>query len=517
MKRLLCVMIAVLLLSVGCGRTVVSDRTTLRLALDGDPVQLDAQAADDKPAVTVLSAVMEGLTKFDEDGLAVPGAAESWTISPDGLVYLFSLRQNAVWRVPSGLMKSKEEETLPVTADDFVFAFSRAMQSDIGPISRETQNIASVKASGRYKLTVTLKQQDDRFLQRLAQSVFFPCCEELFSRSAGRYGLEAEYTPANGPFYVKSWTHGKSVSLRKYEQYYDASSILPHTVNYTIGTVTNPVDRLKSGALSVAVLNEPADGLQTVSLQDTVRAVWLNCSVKALSHLSVRSALRDGIDYALTEQILSGEAPAKGLLPPLSVLSGNEYYRNASNARVMHGQTEQARERLRAGLNALSLAECPQLTVLCENDPSAVQLGETIVQCWQKHLGVYFRLEAVDAARLRERVKSGQYQIALMAAQPSSPFADNVLEAFASADGNYCRFQHADYTALWEQSAPNGLTRSEADALEVSLLAQCPFIPLTFPTRYIGLTPGLNGLIVRPFGGGSLGTDWDFRFADILR
>ncbi len=48
----------------------------------------------------------------------IPGAAESWTVSDDGTVYTFKLRQDAVWSDGS-----------PVTADDFVYSFRRARRS----------------------------------------------------------------------------------------------------------------------------------------------------------------------------------------------------------------------------------------------------------------------------------------------------------------------------------------------------------------------------------------------------
>ena len=44
----------------------------------------------------------------------IPGAAESWTVSDDGTVYTFKLRQGAIWSDGS-----------PVTADDFVYSFRR--------------------------------------------------------------------------------------------------------------------------------------------------------------------------------------------------------------------------------------------------------------------------------------------------------------------------------------------------------------------------------------------------------
>ena len=48
------------------------------------------------------------------NGKIVPGAAESWTVSDDGTVYTFKIRDNAKWSDGS-----------PVVAEDFVFSMRR--------------------------------------------------------------------------------------------------------------------------------------------------------------------------------------------------------------------------------------------------------------------------------------------------------------------------------------------------------------------------------------------------------
>ena len=112
MPRLI-VLLAALALC-GCGR--LGDRADL-VCLNGpesellDPALITAQATS-----RIAYAVFEGLTAFDAKGLAAPGVAERWEISPDGLHYTFHLRHNALWSNGD-----------PVTAEDFLYAWRRAL------------------------------------------------------------------------------------------------------------------------------------------------------------------------------------------------------------------------------------------------------------------------------------------------------------------------------------------------------------------------------------------------------
>ena len=80
----------------------------------GEPQTLDQAHTSINIEEFILKDLYEGLTVYDAAGKIVPGAAESWTVSDDGTVYTFKLRENAKWSDGS-----------PVTADDFVFSFTR--------------------------------------------------------------------------------------------------------------------------------------------------------------------------------------------------------------------------------------------------------------------------------------------------------------------------------------------------------------------------------------------------------
>ena len=89
---------------------------TLNLHNGGDPASLDPHKLSGDWENRIAGDIFEGLVTEDINADTIAGQAESWTISDDGLVYTFKLRDGISWT-----------DGTPVTAGDFVFAFQRLM------------------------------------------------------------------------------------------------------------------------------------------------------------------------------------------------------------------------------------------------------------------------------------------------------------------------------------------------------------------------------------------------------
>ena len=106
------------------------------------PVEsLDPQVAQDGTSLEVIANFTDGLTQMDADGQTINALAESYEISDDGLTYTFHIREDANW-----------SNGTPVTANDFVFAWRRAvdpavaseysyMLSDIGQGKKDRKSV----------------------------------------------------------------------------------------------------------------------------------------------------------------------------------------------------------------------------------------------------------------------------------------------------------------------------------------------------------------------------------------
>ena len=137
----------------------------------------------------VVSSMYEGLVRMGEDGTIRPGVAQSMDVSEDGLTYTFHLRPDAKWHIiknfkyiyGEGCEKNLE---LPVTAEDFVFAFQRIFTASTNTPGvqtlyaiRNAQEIhdgevtlleLGVKAADAQTLVITLNSPSADFLTMLS-------------------------------------------------------------------------------------------------------------------------------------------------------------------------------------------------------------------------------------------------------------------------------------------------------------------------------------------------------------
>ena len=498
-----------------------------RFPLSAEPRQIDPQVSTDAASVTMVAALFEGLARLDENGEAVPGAAD-WTGSDDGLTYTFTLR-DSLW-----------SDGTAVTAQDFLFGMQRAVlpstksslaeQLFIIEGAKEVNegtaepSALGVQAVDEKTLVITLTEPDPDFPEKTASTPYMPCKESFFEGTGGRYGLEEEYVLSNGPFLLKKWNHNENLLLNKNEGYYDAENIYPAAVRYMIGEVEDPVGQMADGLLDAAPI--PAEsleaareaGLTLVAMDDTIQYLWMNNGNEALKSADIRRALRDAVEWELVyEQLSDASLPAEGFAAPASVLTAGEAYRTGGNRLAPSTDAEAAAKALSAGLADAGLTRMPKLTLLCSEDEYSLNLARYLVQSWQKNLSLYFDIEAVSSSELETRVKVGNYQLALYACTAPGSSALDAFGAFATdAVGNYARFSDSGVDSLVSAALLGAAGREEMEALEALLWELCPSVPLSFEKRYVGIPANDSGIIVRPYGGGAFGAPYDFRQAGKL-
>ena len=123
----------VMLASAGCGggpSQSEADSRPLERAIGSEPESLDPHLAKTTQAQIVQRDLFEGLVIYSPDGRVVPGVAERWEVSNDGLEYTFYLREDARWSNGD-----------PVSADDFVYSLRRLTDPATASFYAETLNV----------------------------------------------------------------------------------------------------------------------------------------------------------------------------------------------------------------------------------------------------------------------------------------------------------------------------------------------------------------------------------------
>lgn len=298
----------------------------------GDPFSLDPHNTQGTWENNIVGDMLEGLATEDVNGEIIPGAAESWTVSEDGLTWTFKMREGAVW-----------SDGTPVTADDFVYSWRRLMAKETAAqyalmlyVVKNGEAVNSgklpveqlgVAAPNPATLVVTLEHPAPYFDGIVAHQATFPVSKTAIDKF-GKDWIKPGNMITNGPFTLVDWRVQEYVRLAKNPKYYDAANVKVDVVNWIpINDVNAALKRYRAGELD---LHDRFPTPQYRQLKQTMGEEVKLAPYLATSYLSfnqrrapfddirVRQALSLAYDrQTITDRIYQlGEPVACAIVPP---------------------------------------------------------------------------------------------------------------------------------------------------------------------------------------------------------
>ncbi len=205
---------------------------TLNIHNGGDPASLDPQKLSGDWENRIAGDIFEGAPLAEDAELnPIPGQAQSWTVSDDGKVYTFKLRDGIKW-----------SDGQPVTAGDFVFAFQRLMDpknaADYAYLQFTIKNAEKINKGEITDFNqLGVKAIDDQDARRLRSNppapdrigalthyTAYPLPKHVVE-AKGADWVEIGNIVTNGPYKPVEWVPGSHVTTVKNDQYYGASKI----------------------------------------------------------------------------------------------------------------------------------------------------------------------------------------------------------------------------------------------------------------------------------------------------
>jgi peptide/nickel transport system substrate-binding protein len=179
-------------------------KTDITVAMQLEPPHLDPTSAAAGAIDSVLySNVFEGLTRFMSDGSVVPGLAESWEISDDGLTYTFSLRSGVTFH-----------DGTTMDAEDVKFTLDRILAEDSANAQKALYAaISAVEVVDAATVRVTLSEPNGNMLFNLAWGDAVIVAPESIENIK-------QQPVGTGPFKFDSWTQGDSIQISQYADYW---------------------------------------------------------------------------------------------------------------------------------------------------------------------------------------------------------------------------------------------------------------------------------------------------------
>ena len=202
-------------------------KRTLQLVMT-EPRSIDPATAAGAGALTIVNLLFEPLTKVSRDGMVVPAAAESWTISDDGREFRFRLRPEAKWQSGERLIARDFRYGWTRNLDPAVAADKSHLLYQIAGAKRfaegavEDDSEVAVRAATAGELRVNLDHPSMSFLARTATWTFMPLPREAIEGWWNRW-TEASHIDTNGPYRLAEWFHGESMKLVPNPHYWDSS------------------------------------------------------------------------------------------------------------------------------------------------------------------------------------------------------------------------------------------------------------------------------------------------------
>lgn len=470
--RVVSILLAAFMLLVGCnsgnsGEMSSGGGKDLTVIKNSDLMSMDSVFATDEVSFEMLGAVQEGLYVQGEHAVEQPGLVESEEVSEDGLVYTFKLK-DAKWSNGD-----------PITANDFVFAWRRLVNPEVGSeyayiadtagilnaaeISAGEKPIEElgVKALDDKTLEVTLYKAVPFFKKVLTFGSFLPQNEKFVTEKGDQYAQTPENMLYSGPFKMTEWVSGNSYKVVKNDQYYDKDAVKLDSITWKIAkdyqTAALEFDTGKADFVKISgELISKYEGSEDMK-RELGGYLWFlvsGANVPELDNSNLKLAIANAIDRdELANKVLNdGAKGAYGFIPKgLATSPSQTDFRDDNGEGFFSEGKDKAKEYGKLAFKELGI-DSLNLELLFEDSEESKKVAEFLQQDIQEDIdGLTITLKSQPKKSRLELQKNDDFQLALHRWGPDYPDPMTYLDLYTSGNVmNYDRYSDAEYDRLVE-------------------------------------------------------------------
>tara|TARA_R110000868_G_scaffold113679_3_gene304918 strand:- start:1418 stop:3040 length:1623 start_codon:yes stop_codon:yes gene_type:complete len=501
---------------VACGAAPVDNGTTLNRGNRIEPLSLDPDLAQITDERTIVADLFVGLYEPTADAQPILALASSAEISADGLVWTFTLREDAFW-----------SDGQPITVEDVVFGLQRPLDPLTGNqfaapllMIRNAQDIYEGRAPVE---TLGVRAIDARTIEIQLDypTPYLPTVLMYYGQPIPRHAIEAfgdrwarpENMVSSGPYTLNEWRSNNYIHLVANPYFYDAAEVCLTDIYYFPTVDTAAAERrVRSGELDLNVdfassntqflLERNPELVQSVP-SFTIRSIDFNNTSAPFDNPDVRRALSLAIDRTfLTQDVLGGfDAPAYRM-----VAAGIHGRLDGPGLDFADQPMEARRAEARRLLEGAGFGPDNPLSFEFNYQPSASwpRIVPVIQQDWMT-IAPWVQVEVItsDSQIHYDRMRGGDFQVSTSGWRPDFNDPYGVLFQYETRAGeiNYSRWRDPAFDALTE-AAVRTPDEAEHNALlaeaEQYFLDQSPVIPVFFEANRQLVNPRVTGWISNP-------------------
>lgn len=506
--------------------------------LGSNPETLDPALNSAIDGANTLITVFEPLLLIDENNEVIPGQAESYTVSEDGLVWTFTMRDGLKWSDGSDL-----------TAKDFEYSFKRLAAPDtaapyaetvVGMIDGYADATGNPDAAGNMTtepdfdalnvvasedgktLTVTLSYPCAYFDKLAAFAAMSPVQQATVEANGDAWCTEPDTYICNGPYYISDWVPSERLVLTKNPNYvggWDSSKIVSDTITLLLLEDSSASYAAYNSGEAQLVKDVPTDEIPSLTKAedggdfyvDTILCTYylsLNDQKEPFNDVNVRKALSLAIDrdYVANTIMQGTYTPAYNIVGPGIVDENGMFYDNANGGKTYISEDYEAN--LEAAKQALADAGYPNgegfpVIEYSTNDAGYhTPVAEYLQQAWGE-LGITVNINKVEWASFTPMRRAGDYDASRNGWVMDYNDPSNMLELFTTGNGNNDgKYSSADFDAAIEASkvADKSVHFQKLHEAEDILMNDYACIPVAYYNDFWLQSPSLKGTWHSPYG-----------------
>ena len=503
-----------------------------------NPETLDPALNSAIDGANTLITVFEPLLLIDENNEVIPGQAESYTVSDDGLVWTFTMRDGLKWSDGSDL-----------TAKDFEYSFKRLACPDtaapyaetvVGMIDGYADATGNPDADGNTTtepdfdalnvvasedgktLTVTLSYPCAYFDKLAAFAAMSPVQQATVEANGDAWCTAPDTYVCNGPYYISEWVPSERIVLAKNPNYvggWDSSKIVSDTITLLLLEDSSAAYAAYNSGEAQLVKDVPTDEIPSLTKAedggdfyvDTILGTYyisLNDQREPFTDPNVRKALSLAIDrdYVANTIMQGTYTPAYNMVGPGIVDESGMFYDNANDGKTYISDDYEAN--LEAAKQALADAGYPNgegfpTIEYSTNDAGYhTPVAEYLQQAWGE-LGITVNINKVEWASFTPLRRAGDYDASRNGWVMDYNDPSNMLELFTTSNGNNDgKYSSADFDAAVEASkvADKSVHFQKLHEAEDILMNDYACIPIAYYNDFWLQSPSLKGTWHSPYG-----------------
>lgn len=503
-----------------------------------NPETLDPALNSSIDGANTLITVFEPLLLIDENNEVIPGQAESYTVSEDGLTWTFTMRDGLKWSDGSDL-----------TAKDFEYSFKRLAAPDtaapyaetvVGMIDGYEDAVGNPDADGNMTtepdfdalnvvasedgktLTVTLSYPCAYFDKLAAFAAMSPVQQATVEANGDAWCTEADTYVCNGPYYISDWIPSERIVLTKNPNYvggWDSSKIVSDTITLLLLEDSSAAYAAYNSGEAQLIKDVPTDEIPSLTKAedggdfyvDTILGTYylsLNDQKEPFTDPNVRKALSLAIDrdYVANTIMQGTYSPAYNLVGPGIVDESGMFYDNANGGKTYISEDYEAN--LEAAKQALADAGYPNgegfpTIEYSTNDAGYhTPVAEYLQQAWGE-LGITVNINKVEWASFTPLRRAGDYDASRNGWVMDYNDPSNMLELFTTGNGNNDgKYSNAEFDAAIEASkvADKSVHFQKLHEAEDILMNDYACIPVAYYNDFWLQSPSLKGTWHSPYG-----------------